>query len=213
MCVAGKRRKPGWPPSSSTWNGRCCASNASCFRARGARGAPWKSPSATPSRARSPPTRSETGWCTRPGPLREGGAAGTGVSSLRGRLRPVPRPPRGAGGVARALGRPLNAECCVAARGTTTRRTCVPRTATGTPPGTGTTTTVSVLPARPARRSPRAHGCRERASGRPGPVMTSAPRLARSVGCRAVPALGLPGRWALPFFIRCYRSFVEHDGR
>ena len=76
MCVAGKRRKPGWPPSSSTWNGRCCASNASCFRARGARGAPWKSPSATPSRARSPPTRSETGWCTRPGPLREGGACG-----------------------------------------------------------------------------------------------------------------------------------------
>ena len=38
--------------------------------------------------------------------------------------------------------------CCVAVPGTTTPGTCAPRTATGTPPGTGTTTTGSVWPAR-----------------------------------------------------------------
>ncbi len=38
--------------------------------------------------------------------------------------------------------------CCVAVPGTTTRGTCARRTATGTPPGTGTTTTGSVWPAR-----------------------------------------------------------------
>ena len=38
--------------------------------------------------------------------------------------------------------------CCAAARGTTNPRTSAPRTATGTPPANGTTTTVSVLPAR-----------------------------------------------------------------
>ena len=38
--------------------------------------------------------------------------------------------------------------CCVAVPGTTTRGTCAPRTATGTPPGTGTTTTASAWPAR-----------------------------------------------------------------
>lgn len=38
--------------------------------------------------------------------------------------------------------------CCVAVPGTTTRGTSAPRTATGTPPGTGTTTTGSVWPAR-----------------------------------------------------------------
>ena len=38
--------------------------------------------------------------------------------------------------------------CCAAVPGTTTPGTCAPRTATGTPPGTGTTTTGSVWPAR-----------------------------------------------------------------
>ena len=38
--------------------------------------------------------------------------------------------------------------CCAAVPGTTTRGTCAPRTATGTPPGTGTTTTGSAWPAR-----------------------------------------------------------------
>ena len=38
--------------------------------------------------------------------------------------------------------------CCVAVPGTTIRGTCAPRTATGTPSGTGTTTTGSVWPAR-----------------------------------------------------------------
>ena len=38
--------------------------------------------------------------------------------------------------------------CCAAVPGTTTRGTSAPRTATGTPPGTGTTTTGSAWPAR-----------------------------------------------------------------
>ena len=44
----------------------------------------------------------------------------------------------------------MNAGCCVAARGTTVRGTCVPRIATGTPPEIGTTMSVSELPVRPA---------------------------------------------------------------
>lgn len=56
----------------------------------------------------------------------------------------------GSAGLVREPDRPMNAGCCVAARGTTIRGTCVPRIATGTPPETGTTTSVSELPVRPA---------------------------------------------------------------
>ena len=42
----------------------------------------------------------------------------------------------------------MNTWCCVAARGTTLRSTCVPRTAAGTPPGSGSTSSVSELPGR-----------------------------------------------------------------
>jgi len=45
-------------------------------------------------------------------------------------------------------GRPPDPACCAAVPGTTNRGISGPPTATGTPPGTGTTTTVSVLPAR-----------------------------------------------------------------
>ena len=48
----------------------------------------------------------------------------------------------------REPGRPPDPACCAAVPGTTNRGTSGPPTATGTPPGTGTTTTVSVLPAR-----------------------------------------------------------------
>ena len=48
----------------------------------------------------------------------------------------------------RGPGRPPESACCAAVPGTTNRGTSGPPTATGTPPGTGTTTTVSVLPAR-----------------------------------------------------------------
>ena len=50
----------------------------------------------------------------------------------------------------RGLGRPPAGGCCAAAPGTTNPGTSAPRTATGTPPATGTTTTGSVLPARSA---------------------------------------------------------------
>ena len=50
-------------------------------------------------------------------------------------------------GSARKPDRPANA-CCAAAPGTTNLETSTPPTATGTPPANGTTTTVSVWPAR-----------------------------------------------------------------
>ena len=49
----------------------------------------------------------------------------------------------------RGPGRPPAPACCAAAPGTTNRGTSVPPTATGTTPETGTTTSVSALPARP----------------------------------------------------------------
>ena len=61
---------------------------------------------------------------------------------------------------AREPGRPPAVACSAAVPGTTTRGTSAPRTGTGTPPTTGTTTTVSVLPA----RSPAGTGGRHAAS-------------------------------------------------
>ena len=62
---------------------------------------------------------------------------------------------------------PLGA-CCVAVPGTTTRGTCAPRTATGTPPGTGTTTTGFVWPARSRAGT---GGVKAPPGARPGRVM------------------------------------------
>ncbi len=53
---------------------------------------------------------------------------------------PTGEPSRRPGGL------PVPSAWCGGAPGTTIHRTCAPRTATGTPPQTGTTTTVSVLP-------------------------------------------------------------------
>ena len=57
--------------------------------------------------------------------------------------------------------RPPAGGYCGAVPGTTNRGTCAPRTATGTPPETGTTTTGSALPARSLARA-------GRPTGRPG---------------------------------------------
>ena len=98
-------------------------------------------------------------------------------------------------GLVREPGRPMNAGCCVAARGTTNRGTCVPRTATGIPPETGTTTSVSELPVRPAAGICALTG----AQSAPGPSRAGHDERHRArtgCRCRAAPVLGPCGRRA-----------------
>ena len=63
--------------------------------------------------------------------------------------------------------------CCAAGPGTTTRRTCAPRTATGTTPATGTTITGFGLPARSTAGAGGLTGPSGCASERPGAVMVN----------------------------------------
>ncbi len=127
------------------------------------------------------------------------GGCATRSSGAGGSIRPAPLKP----------GRPLVAVSSAAVPGTTIQTTSAPRTATGTPPITGTTTWVSALavrfPPEPARsRSRRA--CAER----PGPSMMS--MVGVRVRWRSIP------RWRLCWLARGRRSppaipYLKHGWR